>query len=292
MDPALETRARAAALREFELARLVGDGDVAEGLMRLRIAERRAARRVPLPPHQVGAPEPVQDDGAQPSASRRRGRRAKRSSACSAPAAPAPPSDPPEPVPSSTACMPCMPQSQSSAADAAVAVTADADADAQPLTQALPPPPGLDAIIRSSSEAAHKRLHSPSPTPAVTSHPATPTAPAAKRQLVPPPPPLPPAPPSLPPSPPSSPPTSPPPRPRRPPCCNTLLLPRQLVVKPSPLPKPPPPPKPPSRPLVYICPSCPSIALLPPSCPHPFYSVSPAEPEYAQARSLFTNPPF
>ena len=33
-----EERARLAAVREFELARLVGDVDIAEGLLRLRIA--------------------------------------------------------------------------------------------------------------------------------------------------------------------------------------------------------------------------------------------------------------
>ena len=72
-----EERARLAAVREFELARLVGDGDIAEGLLRLRIAERRAYRRVPpLPPtraqQQDQESEAQQDTGGS---RRRRGRR-------------------------------------------------------------------------------------------------------------------------------------------------------------------------------------------------------------------------
>ena len=254
----METRARVAALREFELARLVGDGDVAEGLMRLRIAERRAARRVPLPPQQSCAPEHEQQPGAQPSSSRRRGRRGKRESTCSAPSDPTLPADQPDPpVTPNTSCMPSMQHSMLPAAAADAAVTADAGADDQPPAQALPHPPGLDAIIRSSSESSGKRLHSPLPPAAPSQQAASPATPAAKRQLLTegpaglPPSSLPPSPPSSPlPSPPASPPAPPP---RRPPhYCNTLLLPRQLVVKPSPPPKPPPSPKPSSRPLVYI----------------------------------------
>ena len=41
-------RALFMAARDYEFARLVGDGDIVEGLLRLRVAERRAARRVPI----------------------------------------------------------------------------------------------------------------------------------------------------------------------------------------------------------------------------------------------------
>jgi hypothetical protein len=184
--------------------------------------------------------------------------------------------------------MPCRPQCPPSAAAAAVHVTADAADDAQQHPLALPLAPGVDELIRSSAEAPSKRLHSPTPSQTALPQAASPAAPAAKRQLVPPG--L--SPPSLPPSPPSSPPSSPPlpSTPTR--SCSSSFIPRQLIVKPPPLPKPPLRPNPPSRPHIYVCPSCPSISLLPPSCTHPFYSVAPAEPDYCQALSLFTHPPF
>ena len=56
-------RAAFAAERDYRFALLVGDGDIAEGLLRLRIAERRAAHRVPI--HTMAhAPGPKQQSTA------------------------------------------------------------------------------------------------------------------------------------------------------------------------------------------------------------------------------------
>jgi hypothetical protein len=58
------------------------------------------------------------------------------------------------------------------------------------------------------------------------------------------------------------------------------------------------PPTPPRRPLpstkpsVYVCPSCYTISLESPSCPHPYYTITPAEPDYLDAMALYTDPPF
>ena len=248
-----EERARLAAVREFELARLVGDGDIAEGLLRLRIAERRAYRRVPpLPP--ARAQQQEQESAAQQDSSgssRRRGRRGGASRRRTT---------------DSNATVEPDAQRQDDVTGSAMMAPQEKTPQQQPQQQPQQPP-GLQkaALVPRSGEAPpapqapaqaaaglmeidarDKRLLSPSkPAPATADSPPTSQQPAPKRQL------LPPSsrPPSAPPSPPSTSPLSPRTPPNKPsrakPPTATSFLPRPLAIG---KPKPPPttPTKPPS----------------------------------------------
>ena len=234
-----EERARLAAVREFELARLVGEGDIAEGLLRLRIAERRAYRRVPpLPP--ARAQQHGEESAAQQAtggSSHRRGRRggasrrravdgntlvdpsAQQQGNETGPAAVAPQPDQPQQQPQ---------QHQQRPPGLLQTAPVPHESGAPPVPQA----PAQIGVAAMTIEARDKRLLSPpKPAPTTVNSPPTSQPPAPKRQLLPPsshPPSAPPSPPSASPLHPCSPPSTPP---RSKPPTTTIFLPRPLAIR-------------------------------------------------------------
>ena len=233
-----EERARLAALREFELARLVGDGDIDAGLMRLRIADRRAYRRVPPLPARAQQQEAEESAAQQATggSSRRRGRRggASRRRTADGDALPGPEAQRQDEG-SDTAAVapqPGQPQQQPQQQQQPTGLLLAAPMPHE--SEALPVPQASAQIVATAMtiEARDKRLLSPpKPAPATADSPPASQQPAPKRQLLPPsslPPSAPPSPPSVSPllskSPPSTPPRSKPPS-------VTKFLPRPLAIR-------------------------------------------------------------
>jgi hypothetical protein len=258
------------AKREFELALLISehDGvDLVEAMTRMKIAERRAARRVPF--HQSTPAHCATSAADQPNdkaANKKRAKRDRKKAAQHDPAPYASSADAADALPT--------PPEENEAQQLAATDCQDTVLLIPPAPkQRQPPPPAgdaIDALIRSAEQSAPKRQHSPAQTAAtntITTNKCSPSTapPPAKRAL---------ALPDPPPSPPSSPPSSPsPPLLHQPP----PFLPRQLRF---------PPPK--TRPRLYVCHVCGTVEVHPPSCSHHTYSISPSDPQYPNALLLST----